>query len=92
VLSTKGKYFSLPLFWVYLTFFVFFNNFGKLEKEYKNVRLQRRNECHRHTSSKHKQHTDAHSKGTYVGKGHLRKILHGSRCQDAGAKCYKTCV
>jgi hypothetical protein len=45
-----------------------------------------------HTSSKSKEHTDAQRKGTYAGKGHSGKILHGSRCQDTEAKCYKACI
>jgi hypothetical protein len=32
VLPIKRKYFSLPLFGVYLIFFFFFNNFGKKNK------------------------------------------------------------
>jgi hypothetical protein len=79
VLPIKKKYFSLPLFGVYLIFFVFFNNFGKLEKELKNATLQRRIECRKHTSSKHTEDMDAQGKGTYAGKGHLGKILHGPK-------------
>ena len=36
--------------------------------------LQRRNECHKHTSYKNKEHTNSHSKETCAGKGHLGKI------------------
>jgi hypothetical protein len=79
-------------FWGIFDFFVFFNNFGKLEKELKNAMLQRRIECRRHTSSKCREHIDAQSKGKYAGKGHSGKILHGSTCQDAKAKCYKVFV
>jgi hypothetical protein len=36
--------------------------------------LQRRNECHKHTSSKCKEHTNAHNKETCAGKRKLEKI------------------
>jgi hypothetical protein len=58
--------------------------------------LQRRIECHRHTSSKRKEHTDAQRKGIDAGKGHLGtnppwvkvsrrrgKVLQGVRIRHA---------
>jgi hypothetical protein len=41
--------------------------------------LQRRIECHKHTSSKHTEHGDAQGKGTYARKGHSGKILQGPK-------------
>jgi hypothetical protein len=43
-------------------------------------------------SSKGKGHIDVQSKETCAGKGNSGKLLHGSRCQDVEAKCYKACV
>jgi hypothetical protein len=41
--------------------------------------LQRRIKHCKHTSSKHTEHRDALGKGTYAGKGHSEKILHGTK-------------
>jgi hypothetical protein len=41
--------------------------------------LQRRIECHKHTSSKCMEHKDAQGKGSYAEKEHLGKILQGPK-------------
>jgi hypothetical protein len=57
--------------------------------------LQRRNECHKHTSYKHKEHTNSQRKETCAGKEHSGKLFHRLRCQDAKASAtrlaYKAC-
>jgi hypothetical protein len=88
----KNKILFPSSFWGIFDFFVFFNTFGKIEKEQNKATLERRNEVHIHTSSKCKEHIDAQSKWTYAGNRHSGKIFHGSRCQYVEAKCYKACV
>jgi hypothetical protein len=67
--AKKIIYISLPLLLGFLIF-LSFQFFKELEKELKNVMLQRRNECLKNTSSRHKEHTNAQSKETCAGKGH----------------------
>jgi hypothetical protein len=87
--ANKKKNFSLPLFGVYLIFFVFLNNFGNLEKELKNAMLQRKNECRKHTSSRCKDKTDVQSKDIQ------KNSSWGQRCkmqrQSAIGLAYKAC-
>ena len=92
MLPTKIKYFSLPLLGVYFIFLSFSIILGSLKKNKRMLRYKGGKSVVDILVSKCKEHTDAMSKGTYAGKGHLGKILHGPRCQDAEAKCYKSCV
>jgi hypothetical protein len=45
LVADKKMYIPSPLFGIF-DFFCLFQNFNELEKEKKNVKLQRRNECH----------------------------------------------
>jgi hypothetical protein len=94
VLPIKRKYFSLPLFGVYLIFF--FLSFSIiLESLKKNKRMLR----YKGGSSV----TDIlvpSARNTWMlrEKGHMQekdtreKSSMGQRCQDAEAKCYRACV
>jgi hypothetical protein len=87
VLPTKRKYFSLPLFGVYLIPFLSFSII--LERLKTNKRMlcyQGGTSVANILSSKRKEHTDAQSKETCAGKGHAGKSLQGSRCQDVEEK------
>jgi hypothetical protein len=89
VLPIQNKILFPSSFWgifdIYI-FFVFFNNFGKR----KNVTLQRRDECHKHTSSRRKDKTDVQSNDTQekslLGPKVSRcrgKVLQGLRIRHA---------
>jgi hypothetical protein len=86
----KRKYFSLPLFGVYLIFFVFFNNFGKRIKE-----------CY--VTKEESSVTNILVPSAWYTrilreKGHMKekdsqeKSSRGQRCKDVEAKCYRACV
>jgi len=72
--AKKIKYFSHPLFGVYLIFLSFFSILKILKKNKIMLHYKGWTSVTKHTSSKHKEHTNSHSKETCAGKGHLGKI------------------
>ena len=79
-LPIKRKYFSLPLFGVYLIFFVFFNNFGKRIKECYVTKEKQVSQTYQF------QVHGTQGKGTYVRKGHSGKILQGPKVSRRSGK------
>jgi hypothetical protein len=69
----KRIHISRPLFLGFFYFFVFFNFLKSLKKNKRMLRYKGGNECHKNTSSRRKEHTNAHSKETCAGKGHSGK-------------------
>jgi hypothetical protein len=92
VLPTKRKYFSLPLFGVYLIFLSFSIILESLKKNKRMIRYKGGTSVTDILVPQCKEHTNAQSKEAYVGQGHSKKSLHGSRCQDAKEKFYKAYI
>jgi hypothetical protein len=93
VLPIKRKYFSLPLFGVYLIFFLSFSIILEILK--KNKRM-----LHYKGGSSVANILVPSARNTWMlrAKGHMQekdtqeKSSRGQRCQDAEAKCYRACV
>jgi hypothetical protein len=78
VLPIKRKYFSLPLFGVYLIFLSFSIILERLKKNKRMLRYKGGSSVTNILVPSAK-HRDAQGKGTYAGKGHSGKILQGPK-------------
>jgi hypothetical protein len=93
MLMKKEYIFPVPSFWNIL-FFCLFQFFKSLKNNERMLCYKgEMSVTRKHTSSKHKEHTNAQSKETCVGKGHSGKIPPWVKVSGhKGKKCYKPCI
>jgi hypothetical protein len=92
VLSIKRKYFSLPLFGVYLIFLSFSIILERLKKNKRMIHYKGGTSVTDILVPSARNALMVKERGHMSKKGHSGKIPHGSRCQDIEDKCYKACI